>query len=42
VTTMEAVTAGNTSTLTIHLLKESDYRIYATEGPDKFIVEVKD
>lgn len=42
VTTMDAVTAGNISTLTIHLVKSSDYRIYATEGPDKFIIEVKD
>ncbi|MBN1915455.1 hypothetical protein JW796_00470 [Candidatus Dojkabacteria bacterium] len=41
VKTMEAVTAGNTTTLTLNLNKESDYRIYATESPMQFFIEVK-
>ncbi len=42
VTTMDVVSSGNTTTYTIHLVKASDYRIYATESPAQFMIEIKD
>lgn len=42
VTTVDVVSSGNTTTYTVHLVKEADYRIYVNEAPAQFIIEVKD
>jgi hypothetical protein len=42
VKTMDVVSSGNTTTYTLHLIKAADYRIYATESPAQFMIEVKD